>query len=69
MHDEVPDETMEDGVVEITLETELDEVATRERTLPRPELDVDVADGRRETHFAMGGRLVDVDRAHCKSLA
>ena len=55
---------MELGLVVVVLQAQLDKVPASLRTLPREELDLDVADARLQTNFAGGRRLVDVDLAH-----
>ena len=64
LNNEVPNNTMELGLVVVVLQAQLDKVPASLRTLPREELDLDVADARLQTNFAGGRRLVDVDLAH-----
>lgn len=53
LHDETFDQAMEDGVIVVTLHTELNKIATCLRCFPTPQFDVNVTDGSFQQHLQM----------------
>lgn len=64
LYHEVLDHSVDESIVVVSLKSELDEVATGQRSFSRPKFNVDVTVGGMEKYLARGGRLREVDVGH-----